>query len=134
MTTICPEYMIGATLNGLVRLPDLGIPDPFVSTFDPFSLRSQAGDGLIVGRGFPVAGWQWPTLTFYQANQLAALVPSTDASAKVYMRTRKSDGTFANYYAVLVVPVLTGEDGTPVEQDVAVYTDFKVRFVHLVAA
>lgn len=134
MSYICSDYQLGATLNGMARLPDLGVPDPYVPTFDKFSVRSQAGDGLIVGRGFPVATWQWPSLTIDQANRLAAFVPSTDASAKVYMRTRKPDGTFGNYYAVLVVPVLTGEDGTPVEQDVAVYTDFKLRFIHLVSA
>lgn len=134
MTSVCGDYKLGATLNGMARLPDLGVPDPFTPPFEKFSIRSQAGDGNIKGRGFPFAEWHWPSLTFAQVKRLTDFIPSTDASAKVYMRTRLNDGTFANYYAVLVRPVLTGEDGTPAEQDVAVFTDVKVKFIHMVAA
>ncbi len=64
------DYRIGATLLGIVRLPDLGIPDPFVPLFDPFSLRTVNGDGIVFGQGYPSFVWQWPALSVVQLNTL----------------------------------------------------------------
>lgn len=133
MTIICPDYKLGTTLIGLTRLPALGIPDPWNAPYNPFSVRNQSGDGLIQGQGFPFTTWQWPSLSYAQAANLMRFISTDMASVKLYLRTRLPSGVFANFYGVLVRPVLDGTDGAPSDQQQDVFTEFSARWIHLVA-
>ena len=60
-------------------------------------------DGHVAGHGAAVAVWVFDALTQAMVNQLRAICPGR--SANVYLATRKPDGTFATYSAIMVWPV-----------------------------
>lgn len=130
--TTC-DYKIGATQGGMVRLPLLGVPDPWTPPFNEFALRSTNGDGIIRGDGYPNFVWAWPVLSQSQIQVLRAFVAANTASVKLYVRTRINDGTFADFYAVMALPVLSGEDGTPAPLDIPLYESATIHFSHAVA-
>lgn len=127
------EYKLGLTLNGLTRLPDLGVPDPFVPPFNEFALRSVGGDGIIRGDGYPNFVWGWPSMNAYGLQRLRAFVTVGNASIRLFVRTRLNDFTFANFSAVMALPVLSGDDGAPAEGDVPNFANVTLRFSHLIA-
>lgn len=129
--SVC-DYAIGTGLPP-VRLPLLNVPDPWTPPFNEFSLRSVNGDGIIRGDGFPNFVWTWPVLSQSQYNIFEAAIPATDASVKLYVRTRINDGTFKTFYAVMARPVFSGDDGTPSELDVPTYNNVTLHFSHAVA-
>lgn len=130
---LCPDYKIGATLNGMLLLPDWGIAYPENSYFEPWSSRQQGGDKVTRGDGFPFAQWLWPRgMTRDEYNILMSFISEDVASGHVYIRTRNNRArglAFANYYAVMNRPVLTGDGGQPSENFVDAFTQVKVLFV-----
>lgn len=126
---MCPDYKLGTSVNGLVRLDYLGIPFPTRSPFNPFSVRNVAGNKLTVGDGFPHCIWEFsPALTRGQWQSLLSFIGTGVASAYVYIRTTNNDtSSFANYYAVMNLP-----DLTPVGYHVGAFEEVRVPFTGLV--
>ncbi len=59
-------------------------------------------DGHVAGQGAPYIIWGFDVLTQAMVNTLRTICPGYSAS--VYLTTRKPDGTFATYQAVMVWP------------------------------
>lgn len=59
-------------------------------------------DGQVAGIGSPLAVWQFSVLTQAMVTQLRTICPGY--SANVYITTRKLDGNFATYTAVMLWP------------------------------
>jgi hypothetical protein len=59
-------------------------------------------DGNVAGSGFPKVIWQFDVLTQAMVTALRTICPGYSAS--VYIKTRKPDGTFGTYTAVMVWP------------------------------
>lgn len=124
------DYRIGASAGALIRLPDLGVPDPEAAPFKRFSLRYTAGDGKIVEDGFAQVLWHWDTLARAPAQVLIDLLTSP-----VYIRTDNHSAvgqSFANYRAIPVLPDLSGDGGTPLPRNVEAYANFTIHFTHLI--
>lgn len=87
-------------------------------------------DGLIYISGYPTAAWVFSALTRkqYQYLQSNYTVGGTSLSGYVTVRTRKEDGTFANFNAVLLLPKLP-----ELNRRRKLYQDVTIRFVRLVA-
>ena len=97
------EYEIGSTYGGMANLGELSTPVPAPArTFKPYSVRKPLGDGTVRGLGFAQATWRWGYLTQDQRDQLRTFC--SGASAGVYIKTRKNDGTYQVYSAVMVWP------------------------------
>lgn len=59
-------------------------------------------DGQVAGQGYAAAVWRFDVLTQAMIDQLRTIC--TGYSASVYIKTRKLDGTFAYYTAIMVWP------------------------------
>jgi hypothetical protein len=101
------EYEIGTSSGAMTNLRDLPVSfaghEP-VGRMAEWSEAYFKGDGLKAGDGFPVAIWKFPMLTQEMVNQLREFCPSPAASANVYIRTDKPDGTWASFSAVMDWP------------------------------
>lgn len=101
------SFMIAAYEDGVVGLTSLDelttavTPDPQFSYF-PYAEYVKLGDCSLRGVGPSAAEWLFPFLLLAQRDQLAAFC--TAASAQVYIRTPKGDGTFANFLAIMSLP------------------------------
>lgn len=96
------DYKIGTTAVGMVTLTSLGITAPMTEysiAVDSVTL----GDGSEKGVGSPTAIWHWGFLTGTQRASLRTYCTGT--SATVYIRTKKDDNTYDNFFAILVWPL-----------------------------
>jgi hypothetical protein len=119
---LCPDFKLGLTFAGMLRLPYLGIPDPVQATFNDYPVRNVRGNGLTSGHGFPVAVWRWPNGMTREA-WLSLIAFITGAGSTVYVRTRTNGAaTFANYTAAIVRPSVAGDEGAPAEWHGSGYT------------
>lgn len=97
------EYKIGTTLEGMSLLPELTVPVvPPSTSYTPSVGSITLGDGTERAIGSPMASWHWGFLQSTQRDQLKEFCPGK--SADVYIRTLKSDGTYADYSCVMVWP------------------------------
>lgn len=136
--TLCPQYKIGTSVLLLARLPDIGIPDPYNSLFDPFSVRYEAGDGSVRGGGFPRAAWDWTGLGHDQYWALFQFFSVNTASKSLYICTRvhawnglSGSDVWRNFAATMRLPEhYTQTKHAP--QHIRAYTDFRVEFTYLV--
>jgi hypothetical protein len=96
------EWEIGLSAEAMTNLSDLPIavyePEPG-SGVSEWSRLYYRGDGRKVGDGFPTNAWRFTMLTQEMVNQLRQFCP--DASAGVYIRTLKPDGTWVTYSALM---------------------------------
>lgn len=146
----CPEASINTVASPLILLPYLDIPYPTDILFNEFAVRYVRGDMSMGGAGFPDTTWKWKAgdITRTALNNLITLGDDLPPAAGqqndswrrgsklVYIRTRTNrydDWTWQNFSAQMYLPVLTGKDGTPIEQWVDVYTNVSISFAGLVA-
>lgn len=87
-------------------------------------------DGLIYLQGFPSAVWIFSAMTRAQYQYLIAnyTVGGISYSGYVTLRTRKDSGSFANFNAVINLPLLP-----ELQRARKLYRDVPVRFSRLVA-
>ena len=131
---ICADFKLGTTLAGILRLPDLGIPDPYEWTYNEFSVRAIKGTGLASGHGFPIVTWGWPNGLERSAMFALLNFLGTAAGAFVYMRTLDNTWTqFASYYAMMTRPELAGTDGKPAPMLGKAYVPVTLKFTRMVA-
>lgn len=109
------DYAIGSS-NPPTNLESLATPvnAPRGRYFEAAQWLDTA-DGQRRGQGFPTATWEFDTLTQDMIDHLRTFC--TGQSASVYIKTRKLDGTFAIFSAVMLWPSeqlrqrLGGRDG-----------------------
>jgi len=118
------EYEIGATEGTMQNIETLGVAAVSVSKYTPYSVVSEAADGSSVGDGFPEAEWPFTFLTQAMFNILCAYV--SGHSSIVYINTKKYDGTYDTFSAIMHLPTGTRVMGGG-------WRDVKVRFTHLEA-
>lgn len=99
MTT---ELMIGTSYVGLAYLDtfysDSRDREPRALSID-YAARIEAGDGSRPGSGWAEQKWVFGRLTEHYWDHLMAFKDTA-----VYIRTRKNDGTYGYYTAVMVIP------------------------------
>jgi len=97
------DFEIGTTEEGMTNIEILTEPlDPPKSEFLPYARIVNLGNGGKRGVGFPVAIWNFPLMTLEQRDQLKIFCP--DASAAVFIRTKKNDDSYAVFEAVMIWP------------------------------
>ena len=94
--------MIGTSYGGLAYLNtfyyDSRDREPRASPID-YASRIEAGDGSRPGSGWSEQKWNFGRLTEHYWDHLMAF-----KDVVVYIRTRKNDGTYGYYTAVMVAP------------------------------
>lgn len=132
----CPEASINSAASPLYLLPYVNIPYPSDMVYSEAAVRYVRGDVSQGLAGFPEAWWRWRggEITREALNNLIAFI-GWAGSGLVYIRTRTNrydDQIYQNFSAQMYLPLLTGQDGQPVEQWVDAYTNVSVRFAGLV--
>lgn len=100
------ETSIGATLGTLTALNLLSVPlpEPEVPPFMDYSDERMMASGLSVGKGAPNTVWIFPLFeTVAPRNQLKVFCPGK--SARVYIRTRKSNGNYGTFFCIMHWPI-----------------------------
>lgn len=118
------EHAIGATLETLTDLLLLSTAVIYPrSRYRDAAAQKVAVSGATLALGEPQADWEWTYLTMDMRNQLRAFCPG--ASANVYIRALKNDGSYANFSAIVHWPAE--------EQRSSQYTlNLVLSFTHLV--
>jgi hypothetical protein len=118
----------------LVNLEDI-TPVGSVSFVPPVGMdgysrgvRRERGDGLDYYAGYPSTIWRFELLYWKQADYLADTYCAGGTSGKVTVRTRIGRESYANYNAILKLPM-----PTEMERFFLVWTDVSVRLVRMVA-
>jgi len=95
------DFKIGTTYANMVDLNtffyDSRDREPRAMSMD-YAERIEAGDGSRPGMGWMEQKWVWGRLTEHYWNHLMAFV-----NIPIYVRTRKNDGTFEYYTAVMII-------------------------------
>lgn len=98
------EFKIGTTLGGMTALESLTTPVELPQwEYYPYSKLVMLGDGNTRGLGFPKVIWTFPLLEVAQITQLRTFC--SGASAAVFIRTKKQDGSYASFSGTMVWPV-----------------------------
>lgn len=133
------QYQIAAGYNNASALkPIEGFIPSGDRSFAPPSAYSSfnAGmmkirlDGTVYLAGYPSAIWLFTVLTRKQYQFLMSTYSTggTAYSGKVTIKTRKPDGSFGNYNAVMLLPLLP-----ELNRVLTLYRDVPVKFTRLVA-
>lgn len=97
------QFEIGTTHGGLVNIEDLGTPlSPPKSTWDDGPLPVDLATGAVRSGGWTLVTWRWEFLSQVQWTQVQVFCAGR--SADVYIVTRKDDGTYQEYTAIMVRP------------------------------
>lgn len=96
------DYKIGTSVGNLVELGTLGLPEPR-NTFEENSVVVAAANSRRYGHGWALSNWDWGFVTLAARNALRSGY-CTGKSADVVVATKKGDGTFANFTAVIIWP------------------------------
>lgn len=98
------EYEIGTTLGGMTALETLATPVELPNPeYYPYSRIVTLGDGSARGLGMPKAIWTFPLMEVAQITMLRTFCAG--ASATVFIRTKKNDGSYASFEGEMVWPV-----------------------------
>ena len=96
------SYEIGTTAT-TTNLESLATAiNPPRGTFVEWSREYDRSDGAVNGDGYPSAIWRFDVLDQDMVDTLRAYC--TSKSAVVYIKTRKNDGTFIKYSAIMIWP------------------------------
>jgi hypothetical protein len=96
------EYKIGTSVGTLVTLDTLGFLEP-KNTYQENSVITAAANARRYGHGYGVCNWDWGFVSLAARNALRSGY-CTGRSGDVVVRTRKDDGTYANFTAVIIWP------------------------------
>lgn len=123
------DYEIGTT-SSTTNLEELAtLVNPPRGTFQEWSRLYTRGDGRSVGHGYPRVEWHFDTLTQDMIDQLRSFCTAGNKSAAIYIKTRRYDGTFAKFSAVMHWP----EDQLGRREMVDYYRNVTIEFTKLVA-
>lgn len=94
------SYGLGTTFPP-TNVEDLSINPP-KGRFYEASVFNDKSDGHVAGHGSAYAVWEFGILTQTMINALRVICPGY--SANVYIRTRRNDGSFEDYSAIMLWP------------------------------
>lgn len=132
------KFAIGESSSTLILLSDMKIPPPDQVIYNPASSYYVRADQSRVADGFPSVEWVWDTISI---SRLSLLLDFLDGEqyADVYIQTDKRDGTFptpmssfAVFSAIMLMPVLSGEEGVPVARSPYVMQTVQINFRKLI--
>lgn len=122
------SYEIGST-SSTTNVESLTIPvNPPRGTFVEYTREYDKADGQVGGDGYPAAVWHFDILTQAQVTQLRTFC--SGKSALVYIKTRRYDGTFVKYSAIMIWP----SDQMKKRVAGGKYLDLEIEFRQLEAA
>ena len=104
------DYEIGTVAGGVAAMTNVEeltasctrVP-PKGKAVERFSVYRTAADGTVYGDGYPKTEWTFDVIEQAQLTVLLAFL-GTAQSARVLIRTRDDDGTYAPYEAVMHRP------------------------------
>ena len=136
MTRPAYSYEIGTAVATLVRVQTLGSAtlsenqrvEPRGRGIRPYSVYTTVVNGLSYGDGFPYTQWEFDIIHNTQLEALLNYLSSAQ-SATVYIRTRKPDGTYAPYKAIMHRPKQEDAQMTPAYNNF--WTDVTIQFTRL---
>lgn len=103
-------YQIGTVAGGVAAMvnvesltPSCVCVPPKGKSVERFSVYHTAADGMVYGDGYPRTEWVFDVIVQAQLDKLLEYL-STSQSARVLIRTRDDDGTYAPYEAVMHRP------------------------------
>jgi hypothetical protein len=131
------QYKIGATEEELVSLHLLKIPWPDQVIYSAASVYYPRSDMSRVGDGYASVSWIWDVIS---RTALATLLQYVGgSSAVVYIQTDVRDGTiakpsaaFSKFRCTMWMPILSGEEGTPIARSALGIQTVQIKFVNLV--
>jgi len=97
------SFELGVNHAGLANIEDMSPPIQAPDdTFVEYSQSLDLGDGTVRGAGWTWASWFWKGMSQASRDVLKAFC--TGKSANVSIVTKKGDGTYQEYTAVMVWP------------------------------
>lgn len=132
------NYQVGLTADTLVSLRDMDIPIPDQVVFHPAARHYQRADYTRVSDGFPFVEWIWDILSIDRLMTLLEFLEDAEYN-DVYVRTDVRDGTqivseaFQTYTAVMLKPILSGQEGVHVARSPRALQTVKIVFRKLEA-
>jgi hypothetical protein len=140
MTLLTEEYQIRRSTDpAMVPFTRLKLPLPDQTIYREHAKYYLRADQSRVGDGFPTLTWVWDILT---DNKLSILLGFLDGNdyADVRVRTEARLGTTANaevsfltFDAVMLKPILSGQEGVPVARSHTALQTVSVNFRQLEA-
>jgi hypothetical protein len=128
MTTYQYSFEIGST-STTTNLEALTTPvNPPICNFTEWTRIYDKLDASVGADGYPACTWHFPLLTQAMVTQLRTFC--SGKSANVYIKTRRSDGTFVKYSAVMIWP----DNQLQRRVQMGRYLDLEIQFRKLVAA
>lgn len=132
------DYKIGLSVDALLPLRRLGVPDPDVPVGSEAAVYYARADGSRVGDGFTSVSWVYDVISRVSLYRLMQFLSGEDY-AYVYVKTDIRDGEnalprqdFAVYYGIMYKPILSGQEGSPIARSAGAYQSVKIQFVDLV--
>lgn len=131
------EYAIAAGWNNVAGLRNIESITPIgdksfrppnaYSAFNPGTLRLRA-DGIAYTEGFASTAWTFSALTRAQYQYLMTnySIGGNSYSGKVTIRTMTPAGTYANYNAVVLLPIMPDLD-----RAFKIYRNVQIKFIRL---
>lgn len=124
------DYEIGST-SSTTKLTALTTPVNVPrGTFEEWSATFTKADGSVVGHGYPRATWHFDWLSQDMVDQLRTFCAAGNKSASVHIVTRRYDGTFVKYSAIMHWP----EDQLSMREARDFYTNAVFEFTRMEAA
>jgi hypothetical protein len=117
---------IGTTVNALVELSSLGIPEP-KTDWRPGTETRKLHSGRVKWIGPPTGSWSWGFLTQAQRNALRQKLPLASNAVYIHHRTRENSDEWKYYQVEAVWPE---EPREPASIDVRI--NFVVEFTVMV--
>jgi hypothetical protein len=97
------QYKIATTYAGLTNLEDIvGLQSAPHHSLIEYSQPTTVGDAAVKSLGWRMTTWHWDFLT--QAQYTALKTFCAALSASVYIQTKKNDGTYQIYTAIMHWP------------------------------
>jgi hypothetical protein len=126
------EYMLGTTKENMVYVEELVegavTPPPGGSVLHPCARYLTSVSGHEYPDGYPWCAWEFPDLRPASYEALMSFLSGAH-SARVYLKTRLADGTYATYTGIMHRPK-TGEEAS---WNLGFWADVTIRFTMLEA-
>lgn len=115
------DYELGSDINTMTNVWGMGSGtlsphervEPMGKQLRPFSTYAIAVSGMQYGDGYSWTKWHFDAIHEDQLEEMESYVGDGNQSAAVGVRTRKEDGTFAPFTAIMHKPKQSEGEKTP---------------------
>lgn len=121
------SYEIGANYAARENVEDIISIPPSGVEFNYHSILRSQGDGKVVGDGYAICVWHFRYLSWTDHSTMLGYIGSGNESNDVVIRTRRQDGTYEYYDAIIHRPRVPEE----LRQHSAGWHDISFRFTRL---